>query len=80
MPQITIEISEQQEAVINEAIRSQENFVIDGGRVETGNSRAVLRSIEFKFRAAHVLCKFHNNPGYMGHDGKPRCVVCDFEE
>ena len=50
MPRITIEITEQMEAKIADAIRCRRDFIIDGGCVSDGEKLVSLKSIKFSFQ------------------------------
>ncbi len=49
MPFIAIQIDEQQEAKITEAIQNRQNFYIEGGRVSDGEKMIFLQAITFEF-------------------------------
>lgn len=49
MPQITIEIDEQQAVAILNAIQKRRDFRIDGGQVFDGEKNVFLRGITFQF-------------------------------
>ncbi len=49
MPYLTIQIDEQQEAKILQAIRNRQHFRIEGGRVNDGEKMVFLKAIAFTF-------------------------------
>lgn len=76
MPHLILYIDEQQEAVIDAAIRARKDFRIEGGTM-TGfdNQKAVLDSIDVKFWLPPRVCTRCDTE--LSDDEHRLCWVCE---